>query len=105
MATTSPSSTAEFVEGEVGTASEIRAIPGGRLTASTIWCGRNAREKEELTTWPTVSLVQTGARAQQWRPRSGPRWSLTEVLVCGLGCVGPAGITPGASPPVFLFLF
>jgi hypothetical protein len=28
MATTSPSSMAEFVEGEVGTASEIRAIPG-----------------------------------------------------------------------------
>jgi hypothetical protein len=27
-----------------------------------IWCGRNAREKEELTTWPHTSLVQTGGR-------------------------------------------
>jgi hypothetical protein len=27
-----------------------------------IWCGHNAREKEELTMWPHMSLVQTGGR-------------------------------------------
>jgi hypothetical protein len=48
--------------GGVVTASEIRAIPGGGLAASVIWCGRSVREKEELTARPHASLVQTGAR-------------------------------------------
>jgi hypothetical protein len=40
----------------------FRAIPGSRFMASMIWCGHNAREKEELKMWPHMSLVQIGGR-------------------------------------------
>ena len=56
MARTGPS----LSRREVGTASEIRTIPGGGFAAPMIWCGRSARKKDGLTTRPHASLVQTG---------------------------------------------
>jgi hypothetical protein len=63
-----------------------------------------------MTGRPHSSLVQAGTRAQWWRPKSGPRWSLAGVVRLSGPRTGNSAQAPRGSLPfiyfsLFIYLF